>query len=102
MFFGYRWVNSYGEADNGTWRAGLCDVTPEQIMRGIDVCRLSGRDWPPTLPEFRKMCVTPPTEPTKYHRLERQPDWDKIQPKWSALSELASRLARESPYANRK
>jgi len=57
MFFGYRWLNTYGESDNGVWLAGLCDVTPEKIVNGIDTCRLSGKEWPPTLPEFRKMCA---------------------------------------------
>jgi hypothetical protein len=56
MFYGYRWLNSYGEADDGTWLTSLHDLTPDQILVGIDTCRLSGKEWPPTLPEFRAMC----------------------------------------------
>jgi hypothetical protein len=79
MFYGYRWLNSYGEADDGTWRAGLCDVTPDQILHGIDSLRLSGKEWPPTLPEFRKMCVpvVVPYHVPHQRRLEQYVDWDK-------------------------
>lgn len=95
-FFGYRWLNSYGDSDNGTWLAGLCDVTPDQILRGIDVVRLSGKEWPPTLPEFRKMCVTPPVEPPKYYqRLGQKQDWDKVQKGWSKLNEQCRKFQAE-------
>lgn len=65
MFFGYKWLNNYGEADNGIWLAGLRDLKPEQILRGIQACRDGGKEWPPTLPEFRKMCLPPIVPP--YH-----------------------------------
>src|SRR3990172_8616523 len=59
MFYGHAWANSYGDADNGVWLAGLCDVSPEGILRGINACRVTGKTWPPSLPEFRKMCLPP-------------------------------------------
>jgi hypothetical protein len=89
MFYGYRWLNSYGASDDGTWLACLKDVTPEQILHGIDTCRLSGKEWPPTLPEFRKMCV-PIVVPyhTPYKALEQTKDWDKLQRNWKKLVDM--------------
>ena len=62
MYFGYHWTNSYGEADNGAWLTGLYDLAPEDILKGINLVRLSGREWPPSLPQFRTMCkpIIPP------------------------------------------
>jgi hypothetical protein len=94
MFYGYAWVNSYGEADNGTWLAGLCDIEPEMILRGIECCRVAGKTWPPSLPEFRKMCLPPIVPP--YHvpyqsqrRLEKEIDWGKQREK---LAEVKAKI----------
>jgi len=72
MYFGYSWLNTYGEADNGTWLTGLHDIKPEQILAGIDACRKSGKQWPPTLPEFRKICM-PAIVPPYHCRYQRLP-----------------------------
>ena len=58
--YGHKWASSYGLCDDGTWLAGLHDVTPEQIGRGLEKCRISENAWPPTLPEFRAMCIAKP------------------------------------------
>lgn len=60
--YGHRWVSSYGETDDGTWRTGLHGLTPIQIGTGITKClerrpRDGSEDWPPTLNEFRAMCL---------------------------------------------
>lgn len=55
--YGRKWVDNFGEIDDGTWLAGLFDVKPKQVMVGIDKCRTSSSPWPPTLPEFRAMCL---------------------------------------------
>ncbi len=55
--YGHKWVSSYGEMDDGTWLTGLGDVTPEQVGAGLEKCRTSAEPWPPTLPEFRAMCL---------------------------------------------
>ena len=62
MYFGYHWTNSYGESDNGAWLTGLHDLDPKDILEGINSVRLSGREWPPSLPQFRALCkpITPP------------------------------------------
>mgnify|MGYP003479115462 CR=1 FL=1 len=54
--YGHKWVSAYGESDDGTWLAGLWDVTPEQIGAGLEKCRTNPDCWPPTLPKFRSMC----------------------------------------------
>lgn len=69
--YGHRWTSNYGAQDDGTWRKGLAGITPEQIGVGLVKClehsHGSGvEDWPPTLSEFRAMCL-PEKIPT-YHR----------------------------------
>lgn len=66
--YGHRWVSSYGETDDGTWRTGLQGLTPTQIGAGIAKClqrrsRDGSEDWPPTLSEFRAMCLPPVVDP---------------------------------------
>jgi hypothetical protein len=63
--FGHRWVSSYGEMDDGSWLAGLHDVTVEQVKVGLERLRVSEEPWPPTLPQFRAMCLPPIVPP--YH-----------------------------------
>lgn len=39
------------------WAEELAGYTAQEIARGIEGCR--SRDWPPTLPEFLKLCRPP-------------------------------------------
>jgi hypothetical protein len=55
--YGHKWVSSYGDRDDGTWRAGLRGLAREQIVRGLRRCADSGDPWPPSLPEFRALCT---------------------------------------------
>ena len=60
--YGHRWTSSYGVEDDGTWRKGLAGLSPQQIGAGIVKClerkpKLGEEDWPPTLTEFRAMCL---------------------------------------------
>lgn len=64
--YGHKWVSGYGEALNKdgslasvaeTWLVGLTGVNAEQFASGLEVCVKSGEPWPPTLPEFREMCL---------------------------------------------
>ena len=61
MIYGHKWVSSYGEADDGTWSTGLYDVDREGLSRGLEALRLSDKEWPPSLPEFRELCKKPNT-----------------------------------------
>jgi len=64
--YGHKWVSGYGEALTSagdlsqtaeTWLIGLSGVTGEQFASGLEICVKSGEAWPPTLPEFREMCL---------------------------------------------
>lgn len=63
--YGHRWVSSYGDNAGGaaarTWASGLAGLAGEQIARGISGCMTSAEPWPPTLPEFRRLCLEIPT-----------------------------------------
>jgi hypothetical protein len=64
--FGHRWTSSFGvDASKGagaTWAKGLGGLTIEQIARGTEVALIDSEDgWPPTLSEFRAMCVGIPS-----------------------------------------
>ena len=39
-----------------TWATGLADVLSGEINNGLLACIDSGDEWPPSLPEFKKMC----------------------------------------------
>ena len=64
--YGHKWVSSFGQSDDDTWLKGLWDITPEQVGAGLEKCRISKETWPPTLPEFRTMCL--PEKSPPYHR----------------------------------
>ena len=57
MVYGHKWISAYGTADDGTWLVGLGDITPKQVGVGLEKVRTSAEPWPPTLPEFRAMCM---------------------------------------------
>lgn len=63
--YGHRWTSAFGDdAGQGaglTWSKGLAGLAVEQIARGIESAVLSADGWPPTLPEFRAMCLGIPT-----------------------------------------
>jgi hypothetical protein len=66
--YGFRWTSAYGEDANTIagreWAVGLATMTLDQIKRGIDACN-DGHGpedgWPPTLPQFRELCLGLPT-----------------------------------------
>lgn len=57
--YGHRWTSAYGsEVDpDRVWQATLADVSPEQIKYGMRELARNGDDWPPSAPEFRKLCL---------------------------------------------
>lgn len=71
QIFGHRWTSAYGAdafigddtdgSAGSTWANGLRGVTPAQLGVGFNACVTSGSDWPPSLPEFRAMCLGVPT-----------------------------------------
>lgn len=63
--YGHRWTSSFGDAADGlpadTWSGGLAGLTGDQLGRGLKACVTSADPWPPTLPQFRAMCLSIPT-----------------------------------------
>lgn len=63
--YGHRWTSAYGDDSEGgaalTWAKGLAGLSPQQIGDGVTAALASADPWPPTLPEFRRMCFDIPT-----------------------------------------
>ena len=63
--YGHRWTSSYGDNPNEgaalTWAKGLGGMRPQQLADGLRNCIASADPWPPTLPEFRAMCLDIPS-----------------------------------------
>lgn len=69
LAYGKKFVDSWASADPDRladfWTVQLTGYTPREIKRGL--AALDARDWPPSLPEFKKMC-RPPVDPlTSYY-----------------------------------
>lgn len=63
--YGYKWTSAYGEdAEAGagdTWASGLSGLSPRNINIGLSAALVSSDPWPPTLPQFRAMCLEVPS-----------------------------------------
>lgn len=57
--YGHKWSSSYGaEVDpDKVWAACLRGITDKQIKSALNKLAISGQEWPPSAPEFRKMCT---------------------------------------------
>lgn len=67
--YGKKFTDQWGGADPDKliahWAAEMASYSPQEIKRGLDALEL--RDWPPTLPEFKKMCRQPISETAAYY-----------------------------------
>ncbi len=52
--FAAMWEGHRVEAVKAIWREDLAELEPYEISVGVNACKT--RDWPPTLPEFIKLC----------------------------------------------
>lgn len=68
--FSDMWAGQSVADVKGEWRAELGDMTKTEIDRGIDACRT--REWPPTLPEFIRLCRPPPDPERAFSEATRQ------------------------------
>lgn len=75
-----------------TWSEGLADLAGDEIRAGLVAC-LNASDWPPTLPEFRRLCRPVPDYETAFrdavtaagHRLRGEnADWSSPALYWTA------------------
>lgn len=75
--YGHRWSSAYGEDATAqgeageVWAKGLAGLTARQIGDGISAAMASADPWPPTLPEFRAMCLGIPSFATVAHQITR-------------------------------
>lgn len=57
--YGHKWVSSYGaEVDpDRVWGATLSGLSEPQVRQGMRQCVDQALEWPPSAPEFRRLCT---------------------------------------------
>lgn len=67
--YGKKFADQWGPADTDAliahWSRELAGYSRIELKRGVDA--LANRDWPPTLPEFKKLCRRPLDETVAYY-----------------------------------
>lgn len=56
-FYGHRWASQQGDEPNDTWIKGCADITNRQLADGLRAMLNRKDPWPPSLPEFRVLCL---------------------------------------------
>jgi hypothetical protein len=65
--YGHKWASHLGAAVDSdgrlsesarTWQQGLVGVSLENLKTAFDALVLEKHEWPPSLPEFRKLCLS--------------------------------------------
>jgi hypothetical protein len=65
--YGHKWASHLGSASDSdgnltdaaqTWRQGLTGVSLDGLKDGFSAVATGSYDWPPSLPEFRKLCLS--------------------------------------------
>ena len=101
--FGQSWVREYGDVNGEaihTWMGGLAQFSEQQIARGVKSAMEWTDTFPPTLPQFKKMCLTVRPEERKNvteQRIEREAKQGKPD---SVIEHLARNAT--SPIAKRE
>lgn len=63
--YGHKWTSAFGTTDkHNTWLTGLSGVTPSLLAVGLRACISRTDSWPPSLPEFRALCLNVPDDDT--------------------------------------
>lgn len=57
--YGHKWTSAHGvDVDSeGVWSKALTGVSPRKIGEGMSLLTQKGEEWPPSAPQFRKMCL---------------------------------------------
>jgi hypothetical protein len=63
--FSDQWGGADAEGLKVHWANRLADMTGDELKRGV--AALAGRDWPPTCPEFHKLCRPPVDSTVAYY-----------------------------------
>jgi len=65
--YGHRWVSAYGADPSSptgdTWAQCLAGISREELELGLAACMNRADPWPPSLPEFRCLCLGIPAWP---------------------------------------
>lgn len=51
-----------------TWARGLHAMTPQDLSNGLTACLAREESWPPSLPEFIRLCK-PKDDKAPYHEM---------------------------------
>lgn len=54
--FGHKWTSQYGDTPLDTWANRLGAMSAEEIAFGVNACAGSSLQWPPSLPDFCRLC----------------------------------------------
>jgi hypothetical protein len=54
--YGHKWVSSYGTEPNKPWSEYINNTSDIKLKHGLNLILENGYDWPPSLPEFIKLC----------------------------------------------
>lgn len=87
--YGHRWTSSFGESvdPDRVWAATLAGLDESQIRYGMRQCVNLGLDWPPTAPEFRKLCLGESDVAWEHKRIEAA---DRERAAWPVLPDLSA------------
>lgn len=71
--YGHRWTKPHGMLDtHNTWLKGLVGFTPRMIAHGLEACVVRSDAYPPSLPEFRALCLGLPNRDETVYIAVRQ------------------------------
>ena len=83
--YGHKWTSQFGDqVDPGNaWAASLKGISKEQVKHGLNCLVLNGQEWPPSAPEFRKLCTGADEVSWEHRRIERaEEEWRGIRNEW--------------------
>ena len=90
--YGHRWTSSFGDSvdPDRVWAATLAGLNEAQVRYGMRQCVAQGHEWPPSAPEFRKLCTGTSDVSWEHKRVE------------AADRERASRTLTHQPSADER
>ena len=100
-YIGQTWVREYGDVNDGafqSWLPALLEFSEEQIAQGVKACWNWTKDFPPTIGQFRQLCMTVSNQP---NFTERRIAEEKSTGQPSSMIEHLSRSA-TTPTAKRE
>ncbi len=97
--YGGKWTREHTDdpksPDGIAWSAELRDLNREQIERGLETCRKSPDEWPPSIGQFRAMCLgIPPFATVKRETLRPHDERSKFtRAVWARVDHYQHRIA---------